>query len=220
MENDKKPYRIIFNDEYLLAVEKAPNLLVVPTPEKETHTLTNLLCEEFLKKEKIKVYPCHRIDRTTSGLILYAKTKELQDYMMNEFRARRIRKKYVAFVHGRIPLKGTLRSYIRDHYNRFERKEKFAITKYILKNQYRDFCVIEIETLTGRTNQIRIQFSQIGNPLVGERKFAIAKNYPVKFSRPALHASYLEFTHPISRQRVTLVSRIFPDMQEFLSRYQ
>ncbi len=202
-------YKVLFNGEYILAVNKKPGILVIPTPKKERWTLTSILSEDFGQT----LYPCHRLDKSTSGIILYAKDKATQQKIMQQFRNRRIEKKYIALALGKLPKKGRIKSIVKDKYNPFK-KEKFAITLYRTLKHCRKFSVIEVKTLTGRTNQIRIQFAQIGHPLLGERKYAIAKKIPVKFSRPALHAYTITFIHPITRQEITLKADLWPDMAE------
>lgn len=203
---------IVFEDEYIIVVNKRPGLLVVPTPKNEKHTLTNLLNEELKKRGiSIRVYPCHRLDRDTSGLIIYAKGRSIQQGMMEEFKAGAVKKTYIAFVQGTISKEeGTIGYPI---------EGKRAVTEYkVLEKNNRGFSVVEVQTLTGRTNQIRLHFKMIGHPLLGERKFAFGKDYELKFRRVALHASNLSFRHPVSKGILTFSSRLPKDMEGFLNR--
>jgi 23S rRNA-/tRNA-specific pseudouridylate synthase len=134
--------------------------------------------------------------------------------MMDEFRRRRVKKSYVAFVHGRLKrARDTIKSLL---YNRNKRRREPAITRYRVIAAARDFSVLEVEPVTGRTNQIRRHLCDIGHPLVGERVFAFAKDFELKFRRAALHAAALEFVHPVTNERVRLSARIPPDMADFL----
>jgi len=209
------PVNIIFEDDWLIVADKPPGLLVIPTPKAESRTLTSILDEHVRSRGALAgAHPCHRLDRETSGLIIYAKGKAAQKKIMGQFRANRVGKRYIAFVHGALDdASGTLKSYIRD---REDEKPRLAITKYNALKMFNDFTVVEIETATGRTNQIRIQFKQIGHPLVGERRFAFAKHYKLKFRRAALHASFLEFTHPVTGAKLRFNSPMPADMEEFL----
>ncbi len=197
-------YTILFEDESILVVDKPSGLLTVATPKKEKHTLSSLL----------HAYPAHRLDRETSGVILFGKTKKAQQLLMDGFRKHTVKKRYIAFVHGRLPQRSSvIDKKVQD--NPYE-PPKQALTKYKVL-EYRDgFSVVEVIPLTGRTNQIRIHFKQIGHPLVGERRFAFAKDFAIKFRRVALHASDIEFTHPINGQRIHFHSELPDDMQEFL----
>ena len=99
MAAEGKRYRIIYEDQWLLVVDKLSGLLVIPTPKKESNTLTGLLNKEMDSRGvEANAYPCHRLDRETSGIIIYAKGKSIQQRMMEEFRKRLVKKTYVAFV--------------------------------------------------------------------------------------------------------------------------
>jgi 23S rRNA pseudouridine1911/1915/1917 synthase len=203
---------IVFEDEFIVIVNKQPGVLTVPTPKNEKYTLTNLLNEEFKKRgSSVKILPCHRLDRDTSGLIIYAKGRDVQDKVMEEFKKGKVKKTYIAFVQGKISRReGTIGYPI---------EGKPAITQYkVLKKDMRGFSVIELHTLTGRTNQVRLHFKMIGHPLLGERKFAFGKDYALKFRRVALHATRLLFTHPVSKKILDFTSDLPKDMEDFLNR--
>lgn len=197
--------RIVYEDESIIVADKPAGLLTVSTPKKEKTTLVSLL----------KAYPAHRLDRDTSGLIVLAKTRKIQDALMAQFKSREVKKKYIAFVRGK-PMKdsGVIDGFIRD--NPYE-APKYAKTQYRILKKKNDFCVVEVSPITGRTNQIRIHFKQIGHPLLGERRFAFARDFPIKFKRTALHASDLEFIHPVNRKKMQFHLDLPKDMEEFLS---
>lgn len=177
---------VVYEDEWLLVVDKPSGLLVIPTPKNEQRTLTAILCR----------HPCHRLDRETSGLIIYAKGKSIQKKMMEEFKQRMVNKKYVAFVQGRISQdEGRIKSPI---------EGMAAETKYRVIQRKKNFTVVEAMPLTGRTNQIRIHFKRIGHPILGESKFAFRRDFKLKAKRLCLHAAGLEFTHPIAGKYIRL----------------
>lgn len=211
----KKPFEIVFEDDYLIVVNKTAKILVQPSPKKEKYTLTSLL-KTTLKKN---VYPCHRLDRETSGLIIYAKTPEVQRIIMEEFRAGEVRKKYAAFVKGRLQKReGMLEDYIVDKEGRyFGEKPKKAKTIYCVLREFKDFSIVELKPLTGRTNQLRIQMAKLGNPILGERKYAFGRDFRVNFKRLGLHAYFLDFIHPISKERVDFSIGLAHDMKSFLA---
>ncbi|UCD14876.1 MAG: RluA family pseudouridine synthase [Candidatus Omnitrophota bacterium] len=210
------PFEIIFQDEYVVVLNKIAKILVQPSPRKEKHTLTSLLAQRL----KEPVLPCHRLDRETSGLIIYAKDRNSQRKIMDEFRAGVVRKKYIAFIRGELnKKKGKLEGYILDKEGRkFGEKFKKAKTIYSVLRQSPGFSVVEVTPLTGRTNQLRIQFSKLGHPILGERKYALGRDFKVNFRRLALHAFFLSFIHPVSRQRVSLDIGLAVDMKEFLKK--
>ncbi|MDD4981777.1 MAG: RluA family pseudouridine synthase [Candidatus Omnitrophica bacterium] len=192
---------IVYEDDGLLVVEKPSGLLTVPTPKNEQRTLTSIL----------GLYPCHRLDRNTSGLIIYAKTKALQQKMADEFRQRKVNKVYVAFING-LPLKGE---------GIIENKIEgmFAKTQYRVVERRNGFAVVQVRPFTGRTNQIRIHFKSIGHPILGEDKFAFRKDFKIKAKRLMLHASRLEFKHPLSEKVMVIDSEIPQAMKDFLEEH-
>lgn len=190
---------VVYEDDWLIVYDKPSGLLVVPTPKKESRTLTSITGN----------YPCHRLDRETSGLIIYAKTKNIQDKMADEFRRREVHKTYIAFVQGRLhKAQGQINS-------RIENQE--ALTKYKVLEQRSNFAIVEVKPLTGRTNQVRIHFKAIGNPLVGEDRFAFRRDFKLRFKRLCLHARALEFKHPISGKEIKLEIDLAQDLEKFIS---
>jgi 23S rRNA pseudouridine1911/1915/1917 synthase len=210
-----KGYKIIYEDDCLIIVDKPSGMLVIPTPKKENNTLTRLLNEELDRRNiQVNAYPCHRIDRETSGIVIYAKGKNAQGLMMERFKNRMVKKTYIAFVHGIVKKNAdTIKSYI---YNRNKNRNELAITKYNTIQKQKDFSVVEVVPITGRTNQIRIHFKEIGHPLVGESVYAFRKDFKLKFKRAALHARAIEFTHPITKKRLNFTSPLPNDMGSFL----
>lgn len=224
---DGKRYKIIYEDEHIIVADKPSGMLVIATPNKETNTLTDLLNRELDERRvealnhslcsgsgQANAHPCHRLDRETSGLIIYAKGKRTQALMMEEFRKRLVKKSYIAFVHGKV--KKNFDIINKPIYNRNKDRLEEAITKYKVTQKHNDFTVLEVETVTGRTNQIRIHLSEIGHPLVGESLFAFRKDFALKFKRCALHAAYLRFTHPVTKKILEFAAPLPKDMETFL----
>lgn len=227
-----RPIPILYEDAHYIVFDKPSGLLVIPTHNNEKHTLTSIVNAHYLlrhheggNKDSIaKLHPCHRLDQETSGAIIYAKGKTAREAMMAIFKNRSIKKTYIGFVHGRLrQSRGTLVGKIQDwaaqQYDRFG-EGKTAVTHYHVTSFQKHFSVLEIKPITGRTNQIRIQFAQIGHPLVGERKYCIAKDFQIKFKRVALHAHALEWKHSFTHQKITVTSNLPKDMEEFLERHR
>jgi 23S rRNA pseudouridine1911/1915/1917 synthase len=210
-------YKIAYEDDWLLVVDKPSGLLVIPTPKKETNTLTCLL-NKYLDNRAIEAnaYPCHRLDRETSGLVVYSKGKPSQKILMEQFRKREVKKNYIAVVQGMVKQdSGTIKIGI---YNRNKRRSEPAITKYKVLQRQEVLSVLEIEPVTGRTNQIRIHLQKIGHPIVGESVYAFRKDFKLKFRRVALHASGIEFKHPVSGEEMKFESSLPNDMKELITR--
>ena len=204
---------IVYEDDWFLVLNKPAGLLSVPTPKKESRTLTGILNQDAETRDlKYRLHPCHRLDRDTSGLIIYAKGKSIQKKMIDAFRNRVVGKKYVAFVHGKLlSCDGQICLAI---------EGKSALTKYKVIEEKSNYSVLEVSPVTGRTNQIRIHFKNIQHPLVGEDKFAFRKDFTLRAKRVCLHAGYLEFKHPQTGKIVVVKSPLPEDMQKFLKDHQ
>ncbi|MBI4834310.1 MAG: RluA family pseudouridine synthase [Planctomycetes bacterium] len=203
---------IIYEDDYLMVVNKPANMLVISAPGKHERVLTDIL-NDLLRKRglDVKAHPCHRLDYETSGVIIYAKGKKIQQEVMKQFHNQAIKKKYIAFVQG------VLKRDSAELMNQIEGKP--AETRYRVIERHRGFTVVEAEPVTGRTNQIRIQFVKLGYPLVGERRFAFARDYKLKFRRTALHSSEINFTHPVSQKPLHFSVPLPDDMNSLLNRF-
>ena len=203
---------VVYEDEWLLVLNKPCGLLTIPTPKKELRTLTSILNEDLKEKGlSCRLYPCHRLDRETSGLIIYAKGKSMQRKTMEIFGQKKIKKTYFAFVQGLLSdSEGEIRNPL---------EGKIAITKYRVMEKRKGFSIVEIMPLTGRTNQIRIHFKRIGHPVVGETRFAFRRDFKLKAKRLCLHAKKLEFVHPATKKIISLVAPLPSDMEDFLNKH-
>lgn len=213
---------ILYEDDNYIVFNKPAGLLVIPTPQKEKRTLDSIVNEQYVDpKSTSKLHPCHRLDRETSGVIVFAKGKAAQKLMMDIFKQREIKKKYIAFVRGVLKNdNGEIKRAVNDLDQRKFNKNstaKLAITRYKVIERRDKFTVVDVELVTGRTNQIRIHFSQIGYPLIGERKYAKGSESTVKFKRVALHASSLECINPITKKKIVVRTEIPQDMQKIMN---
>jgi 23S rRNA pseudouridine1911/1915/1917 synthase len=201
---------IIYEDEWLVVVDKPSGLLVIPTPKKELRTLTSILNDDLTQKNiAYRLHPCHRLDRETSGLMIYAKGKSIQKKMMDEFKRKVVKKAYIAFVQGALPEnEGQIKTPI---------EGRSAVTRYKVIQRKEGFTVVQVMPLTGRTNQIRIHFKQINHPIVGESKFAFRRDFTIKAKRLCLHAHTLEFMHPVTQIYLKLRSDLPKDLSDFLN---
>lgn len=210
---------LLFDDQYYAAFLKPAGLLTVPTDKGgETQTLVQLVNEQYGKEgpDGFKMHPCHRLDKETSGLILFAKGHKAELKMDELFREREVEKVYIAFAHGRLARdKGKIQIALKGD----KRKGgEISTTNYRLVKQRTHYAIVEVRPLTGRTNQIRIHFKEIGHPLVGENKFAFRRDFQLRFKRTALHAASLKFLHPYTEQKVFIEAPLPTDMMNFLER--
>jgi len=205
-----KGYKIYvaYEDDWLLIVDKPTGLLVIPTPKNERHTLTNILNKALPPNAGPLLHPCHRLDRDTSGLIIYAKGKAVQQKMMSEFKNRKVKKAYIAVVQGKLPeQEGEMHSAI---------DGRSAVTRYKVIKKGEGFSVVEAQPVTGRKNQLRLHFKKLGNPILGEDRFAFRRDFKIKAKRLCLHARALEFDHPVSKEHIRVESEVPDRIKKFL----
>ncbi|MDD5438675.1 MAG: RluA family pseudouridine synthase [Candidatus Omnitrophica bacterium] len=202
-----KPYTILYEDDVLIAVDKPSGILVIPAPGLEADTLTAALNKDLDGRGiTVNAYPCHRLDRETSGVILYAKGKKAQKAMMEEFQKRAVKKTYVAIVQGSVKNdRGSVRQEI---YNKNKKRLEPALTHYKVSCRKNGFTILEIEPVTGRTNQIRIHMKAIGHPVLGEDVYAFRKDFAIKAKRLMLHAHRVRFLHPVTGAPLTIESPV------------
>lgn len=203
---------IIYEDDWLFVVDKPSGLLTIPTPRNESRTLNSIL-NDYAKEKALnyRFHPCHRLDRETSGLIIYAKGKSIQEKVMQLFKSRKIKKTYIAFVQGQgLKAQGCISMLI---------EGKTAITNYSVIQRQKDFLVVRAFPMTGRTNQLRIHFKHIGYPILGETKYAFRRDFKIKAKRLCLHAESIEFIHPVTSKKIFLESAMPQDMDDLLKRY-
>ncbi len=213
--------QVLYEDEIAFVFYKPAGLLTIPTDKGVEQSLYRLVNQIYPVPEGL--LPAHRLDRDTSGVILFAKGKANQDLLMQLFKEKKVKKQYVAFVHGKVERKeGTIRIPIKDFFQRkFNRQmpAQSALTHYRVRDYYKDFSVVDVMPITGRTNQIRIHMAKIGHPIVGEDKYAFRKDFELRFRRTALHAAVLEWPHPKTGKMIRVEAPLAADMQEFLKKH-
>lgn len=238
--SDNVQFRTIYEDDSLLVIDKPCGLIVHPGAGNHQDTLVNGLVHQFgenkLSSGSNVLRPgiVHRIDKDTSGILVIAKTDNAHYDLSKQFEVHSIRRKYVCFCYG-VPniCANTITTNIgRDSKNRIKMAVvqcggKVAITKYrVMKIFMNSVAKIECELQTGRTHQIRVHMSHIGHSLIGDKLYK-AKNYSVpsdireyvnNFQRQALHAYFLEFAHPTTKEIMSFSSDIPQDMLEFEER--
>ena len=209
---------VLYEDENCLVFNKPSGLLVIPTDKNEHHTLVNIVNQQ--QGSQGHLYPAHRLDRDTSGAILFAKGKDCQQKLMQFFKIKQVHKTYIAFVHGHvIAPRGKIRIPIKDfHQRKFARHlpAQSALTHYEVEDYYKNFTVVKVMPITGRTNQIRIHFAKIGHPLVGEDKYAFRRDFVLRFRRTALHALRLEWPRMTGGGMIKVEAPLAQDMEDFL----
>lgn len=205
---------VLYEDDDLIIVNKPHDLLTVATLKEKEKTMYHMVLE-YLKKKNQKVFVIHRLDRETSGVLMFAKNEKVKNNFQNNWDKQVLKRKYVAVLEGNItPSKSTLKSYLAENknylvYSTTKDKGKEAITKYETICYNKKYTLVDIEILTGRKNQIRVQFADIGFPIVGDKKYGHSND------RLYLHASSLTFKHP-NKNKIMCVSSNIPDSFERL----
>jgi 23S rRNA pseudouridine1911/1915/1917 synthase len=207
----KKRIRIIYEDKFILVVDKPAGLLTVATPKEKEKTLFHQVYTYMKDKNKnSRIFIVHRLDKDTSGLVVFAKTEEIKRQLQNNWDEVAIKRQYVALVEGNVIEKSkALKSYLTENsilhtYSTTAAKGKAAITKYKVLSKGK-YTFLEIEILTGRKNQIRVQLSDLGNPIVGDKKYGSKSNL---VKRMTLHANRLDLVHPRTHKTMTFESKI------------
>lgn len=208
-------FKIVYEDACLLAVDKPSGMLVIPAKNEKKASLLELLNKRAKESgSDYTLHPCHRIDKDTSGIVLFAKGKRNQELVMKQFEDRQVKKKYIAFIRGTPASRsGSLVSYIKA-VSKFAKKK--AILHYNVLGQREFWSVVKVEPVTGRQHQIRLQFAEIGHPVLGERIYAFGRDFKVNFRRLALHAQEISLYHPASGKIINLRADLASDMQKFL----
>ena len=203
---EKMDLDIIYEDEYLLVVNKPSGMVVHPSLGHYTNTLVNgLMYYTSLSNDKIRPGIVHRIDKDTSGLLLVAKNDDVHLYLSEEIKKRKVNRKYIALVHGVIKNdSGTIDAPIgRDLFDRKKMavtdiNSKNAITHFKVLDRYKDSTLIDCVLETGRTHQIRVHMNYIGYPIVNDPLYGRKKI--INDFGQMLHAKSIGFVHPIKEK--------------------
>lgn len=214
------PLDIIFEDEFLLAVNKPWGQLVHPTVSENSHTLANAVMRHYEKTGGARAFhPIHRLDKNTSGLLLIAKEIHVQNLFTFSDAKKNLCRRYLALVQGAPqPALGTIDAPIgRKDGSIIERTVradgKRAVTKYRTLQKFDGYSLVELFLLTGRTHQIRVHMAHIGCPLLGDDLYGGEK---ILICRQALHAAELEFIHPITCKHIKLTAPLPLDIAALL----
>ena len=233
-EPEALPLDIVYEDEDLVVVNKPAGMVVHVGAGVKSGTLANALLYHIrsLSRAGGELRPgiVHRLDPMTSGLVVAAKTDAAHRALSEQFKARIVHKTYIALLHGRVAAeKGEIRRPIgRDAWRRVKMrpggiKPREALTRYGVKERFKNYTLVEAEPLTGRTHQIRVHFSFLGHPIVGDTMYGAPSRLRIggqdqkTLSRNFLHATALEFHHPGSGALISFRAPIPLELQTFLA---
>ena len=221
---------ILYEDDALLVLNKPAGLLVVPLERRGDAPSVYDQVEDHLRpRGKRRPLVVHRIDRDTSGLVVFAKIALAQERLRQQFKRHEAERVYRAIVYGhphppagawRDQLVWDRRALIQKETHARDPQGKEAISEYRVLEAFRDASLIEVRLVTGKRNQIRIQARLRGHTLVGERRYVYGPELlrPVAFGRQALHAYRLGFRHPVDQRALQFEAPLPADLVELLAR--
>ena len=206
--------KIIFEDEYLIVVEKKEGLLTVIAGDSEETTAFSILKNHVKKSSPTnRIYTVHRLDRETSGVIMFAKNREVQQTLQENWHRIITRRIYVAVVEGIVEKdEDTIVTWLSEnerslkiHSSDSDNGGQQAITHYRKIKSNENYTLLELELETGRKNQIRVHMQEIGHPIIGDKKYG-AETSPI--NRMGLHARLIAFYHPVTTEVVSFETAV------------
>ena len=205
--------KILYEDRDIIVIDKRSGLLSVKAnyeAEKTAHHLLTNYVRKGNPKSKLNLFVVHRLDRGTSGVLIFAKSYAIREKFAEQWES--VEKKYIAVVYGHLAEKsGLIESFLAegDDYKMQSVKNPkdgvFARTQYKVIKESKDYSLIEIQLLTGKKNQIRVHLAEKGHPIVGDKKYTKEEK-----GRLALHAMSIRFKHPFTNEMMTFETKI-PD---------
>lgn len=206
-KHQPKGLEILYEDQDILVVSKINGLLTVSTDrekEKTAHFLLNDYVKKGNARSRNRVFIVHRLDRDTSGILIFAKNEKAKRFLQDEWAA--FNKKYFAVVHGKLQDKeGIITSYLvenkvhRMYSVKDSEKGKFSKTGYKVLKESAKYSLLEIHLFTGRKNQIRVHLAEKGHPVIGDKMYGRSDK---GIKRLALHATSLTISHPLTNEKM------------------
>jgi len=226
---DKAGFKVLWEDKHLLFVDKPAGLLTVPSEKGSEASLAEAITDHYRRRgfKRFQLFIVHRLDRFTSGVLVFAKTPEALHGLKTLFEAHHLHRVYKAILVGEIPENaGTLTGKLVEHAKSLKmsvvhpRKDepkgaKHAITHFRVLDRLPGYTVVEVKLETGRRNQIRVQFADRGFPLLGDQVYGETSEL---IDRQALHAELLGFRHPVTDEALTVSAPMPRDMEVALKK--
>lgn len=217
MKKDKLD--IIYEDKTMIVVNKPAHLLTIATKDEKINTLYHKVYEYEKKKNKNnKIFIVHRLDKDTSGLVLFAKNQKLKENLQANWNFLAKVREYIGVVEGSVEKnKGTIKEYLTETNTLLtvkttEKKGKLALTNYEVLRKEKGFSVLKINIKTGRKNQIRVAMQGLNHPIIGDKKYGSTKN-PLR--RICLHASKLVILNPLTNQEMEFNAKLPQEFKIF-----
>ncbi|MBQ7041539.1 MAG: RluA family pseudouridine synthase [Muribaculaceae bacterium] len=205
--------KLVYEDDDIIVVNKGYGLLSMGTDRVKDGTAYSIV-RDYIKWQdpRNKLFIVHRLDRDTSGLMMFAKNEQAKETMQHNWNNMVLNRKYLAVVEGKVEQEsGSVRSYLAEtsQYEVYSTQNpdegQLAVTRYRTLKCKNGYSLLEVELDTGRKNQIRVHMKDLGHPIAGDRKYG-AKSSPIH--RLALHAQTLRFVHPVTRREMNFETPI------------
>jgi 23S rRNA pseudouridine1911/1915/1917 synthase len=205
--------RLVYEDEHLLVIDKNAGLLSMATDNEKYLTAYNIL-STYVKNQNPsnRIFIVHRLDRDTSGLMMFARSEQVQSILQKDWKRNVTARIYVTLVEGSVTEpEGVVKSYIYEskslmmHSTMDPRKGDLAITRFRLLKSGSEFSLLEVTLETGKKNQIRLHMQEKGHSIAGDKKYGASSN-PI--GRLGLHASVLAFIHPVTGKEMRFESKV------------
>lgn len=212
-ESQPQGLRIVFEDPYIIVIEKQAGMLSIATALEKEHTAYNILSEHVKKRDsKNRIFVVHRLDRETSGVMMFAKSEEVKQALQNAWKEVVLERSYAVVVEGLVSKdQGTITSWLKEnkalcmYSSRIPNDGQKAVTHYQVIKKNNSYSLLEVKLETGRKNQIRVHMQDIGHSVIGDKKYGGGKS-PI--NRLGLHARVLAFRHPVTGEEVRFESQI------------
>lgn len=216
----KMQLNIIYEDDYLLILNKPAGIPIHPSMQHYEDSLSNGVKYYFdsINLNK-KIRPVNRLDKDTSGIVIFAKNEYIQECLIRQMKKHCFIKEYIAICNGTLAnSKGTIDKPISRKPNSIiercvDSNGDYAITHYTVLKSNSEVSVLHILLETGRTHQIRVHLSYIGNPIIGDTLYGSSSDL---IARQALHSYKLSFIHPISKNKMILTAPLYDDMEKVI----
>jgi len=207
IEEQPEGLNIVFEDLHIIIIEKEAGLLSIATATEKERTAYSILSEHVKKRDpKNKIFVLHRLDRDTSGVMMFAKSEKVQQLLQNAWKEVVLERSYVAVVEGLVTQEqGTITSWLTEskafimYSSRTPNSGQKAVTHFEVLKKNKNYSLLEVKLETGRKNQIRVHMKDIGHSIIGDKKYGAIK-HPI--GRLGLHARVLAFKHPITGEDV------------------
>jgi 23S rRNA pseudouridine1911/1915/1917 synthase len=221
-ESQPQGLEILFEDPYIIVIAKEAGLLSIATDQEKEQTAYGILSDHIKKRDaKNRIFIVHRLDRETSGVMLFAKSEQVKELLQKDWKEAVEERSYIAITEGAVNSpEGTITSWLKEnktftmYSSQTPNGGQKAITHYRVLKKNKNYSMLEVKLETGRKNQIRVHMQDIGHSIIGDKKYGSTKS-PLR--RMGLHARVLAFRHPITGEEMRFETEI---PKEFLSLFE